>query len=375
MAVVKQVPFAPSSPFTLGVELEFQILDRVTLELVPRAGQLMALLAGQAESKVAREFLQCMIEVHTGVCRNVGEVEEDLRRTVGMAEKAAAQCGSLLFASGIHPFARPATQNVTDNGRYVRIMEELQLVGRQFIVQGLHVHVGMADRETAIRVADVMQPYLPLLLGLSASSPYFAGEDTGFCSYRTKLFEALPLAGIADFHGSWQAYEEEILMLHRAGVIREIRDLWWDVRPSPYFGTVEIRVCDMPSRFDDVLALTAFIQALAVFIGGHPEVGSSRINVPLLRYNKWQACRHGLAGEFCDPFGLLADSRRPLQWSVRRMLDVLAPVIDELGSAGWCARIHGILEQGTSTDRQRRLTAGGSSLPGMMQKMHEEFWT
>lgn len=371
---MKRVPFTRSDPFTLGVELEFQILDGVTFELVPRAEQLLAWMRHTAKSRVAFEFLQSIFEIQTGVCRNVAEVEKDLRHTVGLAEEAAATFGSLLFASGMHPFARPAAQKVTNSERYVRIMDELQLVGRQFIVQGLHVHVGMADRETAIRTADVAQAYLPLLLGLSASSPYFAGEDTGFCSYRTKLFEALPQAGIADYHGSWQAYEEGFLMLRRAGIISEIRDLWWDVRPSPYFGTVEIRICDMPSRFDDVLALTAFIQALAVYIVERKMAGA-RINPQLLRYNKWQACRHGLEGGFCDPFQLLSRSRRSLRWSVDRMLRILKPVFEELGTEGWCGRISGILEQGTSADRQRRLFAEEESLSRMIERMHGEFWT
>ena len=371
---MKKVHFAPSDPFTLGVELEFQILDRVTLELVPRAEQLFAMLRDKAQSRIAYEFLQSVFEVQSGVCRNVDDVESDLRHTVGIAEAAAEKCGSLLFASGIHPYAHPAAQKVTNSERYVRIMDELQMVGRQFIAQGLHVHVGMPDRETAIRVADVAQAYLPLLLGLSASSPFFAGEDTGFCSYRTKLFEVLPLAGIADFHGSWQAYEEEVLMLQQAGIIKEIRDLWWDVRPSPYFGTVEIRICDMPSRFDDVLALTGLIQAIAVFIAER-KIAGARINPQLLRYNKWQACRHGLEGAFCDPFQLLSRTRRSLRWSVQQLLHTLQPVIQGLGSGRWCGRINGILEQGTSTDRQRRLFAEDGSLPAMIGRMHKEFWT
>jgi glutamate---cysteine ligase / carboxylate-amine ligase len=370
---MKQIPFAQSDPFTLGVELEFQILDRVTLELVPRAEQLLAKLRHKARSRVAYEFLQSIFEIQTGVCRSVADVEKDLRHTVGLAEEAAEKSGSLLFASGMHPFASPAAQKVTNSKRYARIMDELQLVGRQFIVQGLHVHVGMADRDMAIRVADVAQAYLPLLLSLSASSPYFAGEDTGFCSYRTKLFEALPLAGIADYHGSWQAYEEELLMLHQSGIIREIRDIWWDVRPSPYFGTVEIRICDMPSRFDDVMALTTFIQALAVYIAERKMAGA-RINPQLLRYNKWQACRYGLEGEFCDPFQLLSRSRQSLRWSVQQMLHILKPVIEGLGTDRWCGRISGILEQGTSADRQRRLFAEEGSLPCMIGRMHEEFW-
>lgn len=371
---MQQVPFAQSEPFTLGVELEFQILDRLTLELVPRAAQLLSLLPDPVKPRVAYEFLQSVFEVQTGICRNVEDVERDLRRTIAMVEEAAEKSGSLLFASGVHPFSRPGEQKVTNSERYVRIMDELQLVGRQFIAQGLHVHVGMPDGESAVRVADVVQAYLPLLLGLSASSPFFAGEDTGLCSYRTKLFEALPMAGIAEYHGSWKAYEEEILMLQNAGIIREIRDLWWDVRPSPSFGTVEIRICDMPARFSDMLALTGLIQALIVFIAER-GINAERVNPQLLRYNKWQACRYGLEGDFCDPFRLLSPVRRSLRWSVERMLHILAPQTARLDMDRRRGGIRAILDRGTGTDRQRLLLAETGSLTSMIERLHGEFWS
>ena len=367
------IDFARSEPFTLGVELEFQILDTRTLDLVPRVEQLFSRFREPEKSRIAHEFLQSIFEVQTGVCGHIAEAEKDLRYIIEVAEEAAGLCGCQLFAAGIHPFALPSAQKVTDNERYLRIMDELQHVGRQFISQGLHVHVGMGDRDTAIRVVDAIQAYLPLLLALSTSSPFFAGEDTGFCSYRTKLFEALPLAGIADYLGSWDAYTREIMMLQNAGIIREIRDLWWDVRPSPYFGTVEIRICDMPSRFDHIMALTAVIQALAVFIA-EGRVTGGRISPQLLRYNKWQACRHGFEGGFCDPFHLLSGNQQSVGWSVNRMVEVLEPVMLDLGSGQWRDTISLIFDQGTSADRQRRLFAEHGSLPAMITHLHKEFW-
>lgn len=370
---MKQVQFAASDPFSLGVELEFQIVDRSTLDLVPRAEQICAHLPETSHSRFAFEFLQSIFEVQTGVCLNVDDVETDLRRTIKLAETAAEKCGSYLFSTGIHPFALPAAQKVTESERYLRIMDELQHVGRQFITQGLHVHVGMPNRETAIRVADAIQIYLPLLLALSTSSPFFSGEDTGFCSYRTKLFEALPLAGIADYLGNWERYEEEISMLQAAGIIQEIRDLWWDIRPSPHFGTVEIRICDMPSRFGDIIALTAVIQALAVFISEGALPGR-RINPQLLQYNKWQACRHGFEGGFCDPFHLLSKNQQSVGWSTARMVELLSPVMQKMRTGKWVPQLHLILEQGTSSDRQRRLFRDHGSFRSMIAAIHEEFW-
>lgn len=368
-----RVEFMRSDPFTLGVELEFQILDPNTLDLVPRAAHLFDQIPAPENRKIAMEFLQSIFEIQTGICNSIAEVEQDLCHTVRVAEEAAYACGCFLFASGIHPFALPERQLVTENERYQRIMEELQYVGRQFITQGLHIHVGMPDGDTAVRICDVIQGYLPLFTAMSTSSPYFKGEDTGFQSYRTKLFEALPLAGIADYLGSWRAYEGKMLMLHRAGVIREVRDLWWEVRPSPYFGTLEVRVCDMPSSFQDILALTAFIQAMAVFLFRRQDY-RERIDPQLLRYNKWQAARYGLDGSFMDPLGLLTGERMRTRMAVDRLLSALAPIMRELDSAKWCSRIQHILDKGTSADRQRELVARYETYKNMILKLHKEFW-
>jgi len=368
------IEFLKSDPFTLGVELEFQILDPNSLDLVPRAGQLFDQVPSPEREKIAYEFLQSIFEVQTGICSSVAEVQKDLRQTARVAEDAAYACGCLLYAAGLHPFARPNAQIVTDNERYLRIMDELQFVGRQFISQGLHVHVGMADRESAVRVCDCIQGYLPLLLALSTSSPYFKGEDTGFQSYRTKLFEALPLAGIADFLGSWKTYEDKVLMLQQAGIIKEFRDLWWDVRPSPYFGTVEIRICDMPSNFNDILSLTAIIQALAVYIIEY-QLSPVPVDYQILRYNKWQAARYGLEGRFSDPLGLLEHKQQSVREAVERLLDVLQPTMEMVGSAQWTDGIKNILRKGSSTDRQRQLVAEYKTFKNMIFKLHKEFWT
>ena len=223
---MKQISFEQSAPYSLGVELEFQILDAQTLNMTPKAAEMLALFPQPENDHVTGEFLQSLFEVQTGICASVNEVEQDLRHIVEVAENVARQCGCVLFASGIHPFALPEEQKVTENKRYLRIMNELQYVGRQFISQGLHVHVGMNDRETAVKVCDVIQAYLPLLLALSTSSPYFTGDDTGFHSYRTKLFEVLPLAGIAEYLGDWESYENMVNMLLEAGVIKDACDLW-----------------------------------------------------------------------------------------------------------------------------------------------------
>lgn len=370
---MKRISFEKSAPYTLGVELEFQILDIETLNTAAKADEMLAMFPKPEHDHVAGEFLQSIFEVQTGICANVDEAELDLRHMVEVAEDVSRQSGNLLFASGLHPFALPSDQVVTDNERYLRIMKELQHVGRQFISQGLHVHVGMSDRETAIKVCDVIQGYLPLLLALSTSSPYFTGEDTGFQSYRTKLFEALPLAGIGEYLGSWESYKKMVRMLLGAGVIKDTCDLWWDVRPSPYFGTVEIRICDMPSYFSDVIALSAFIQALVVYVS-EEDFPRERINPQILRYNKWQASRHGLNGVFTDPFSFFSDTQQTARASVLEILKFLEPVMVGLGSASWADRIRHIIYNGTSSDRQRELVNEHGSLKDMVAQLQSEFW-
>jgi carboxylate-amine ligase len=371
---MESIAFTRSAPYTLGVELEFQVVDQETLDLVPMAEILLAEMDKRFVGRTAREFRKSILEVLTGVCRDVDEVADDLRHTINAVEKLARGEGCLLLASSLHPFANPNDQELADSERYHRIMEELQLVGRQFITQGLHVHVGMDDKEQAIRVCDTMQAYQPLLLALSASSPFFKGEDTGFSSYRTKLFESLPLAGIAGFIGSWRAYEEEINLLKASEVIKEIRDLWWDVRPSPGFGTVEIRGCDLPGCLSEILAMVALIQVLAAELseGNSPH---RQVSPQLLRCNKWQAARHGLEGRFTDPLGLLSVATQPIRKAILQLLDLLQPRFVSFGTEQYLATLHTILKKGSSSDRQRELYRKNGSFQGMITRLHDEFWT
>lgn len=369
---MQEVVFAGSKPYTLGVELEFQILDQQTLDLVPRAPALLSKVPLTVTDRVTPEFIRSILEVQTGVCASVAEVADDLRHSITLLEEIAAAHNCLLYSASLHPFAEPADQVLSVGDRYERILEELQLVGRQFISQGLHVHVGIPDREAAIAVCDVLQIYLPLLLGLSCSSPYFRGEDTGLCSYRTKLFEALPLAGIAGYLGSWQAYIDEIDLLRRTGVIKETKDLWWDIRPSPGFGTVEIRICDLPVRFIEVLGLTSIIQAFAAAVV-EGIVVPLPVSPQLLCANKWQAARHGLDGRFYDPLGLLPTATQPVRQAVHQLLLLLQPFFQRFGGRGLEA-IHGLLAGDISAERQRRLMKQYGSFTTMITNLQNMYW-
>ncbi|MCI5150570.1 MAG: YbdK family carboxylate-amine ligase, partial [Candidatus Electrothrix sp. MAN1_4] len=353
---------------------EFQLVDCQTLDLVPRIKSILEELVPEGSDRIVPEFFQSIIELQTGICSSVHEVAADLSQVIHIVEDIARSEGCYLYSTSLHPFADPFTQVLSKGERYQRIMDELQQVGHQFIAQGMHVHVGMPDGDTAIKVCDTMQPYLPVFLALSSSSPFFCGQDTGFQSYRTKLFEALPLAGIAGYLGNWQGYTQEISLLHAHQAIKGLKDLWWDIRPSPEFGTVEVRVCDLPSRFYSILGLTAAIQALAVYLA-EEDVSSYPISLQLLKYNKWQAARHGFQGRFVDNYGLLGGEDVNLGQAAERLLHLLHPVTERLQTTLYIQELYKILEQGTGADQQRRLAQGEKKkFKEMILNLRNDYW-
>lgn len=363
------INFRPSLPFTLGVEVEFQLLDRETCNLVPRAPALLQAVPESLKPRIKQEFIQSMIEVNTEICAGIPGVRQNFTALCKTAEQLATHQHCQLYATSLHPFALVDDQKLTDHDRYRRIMSELQLVGRRFITQGLHVHVGLPDGETAINVFDHIRLYLPILLALSASSPYYENEDTGLRSYRTKLFEALPMAGMPEGLNNWKHFSKVMDLLTGTGIITDLRDLWWDVRPHPDFGTIEIRICDLPSSFREIIALVALIQALVKTLATHPP--SPAPNMQVLRSNKWQAARYGLDGTFVDP----ANARRlPMADAVRNLLALTAVAADELGTAADIAVIDDILRRGSSADRQRRLFDESHNHVSVIRTIHEDFW-
>ena len=298
--------FISSSSYSLGVEIEFQILDERDLKLVPFAPMLLDQSPQILRPRLSLELIKSILEIQTGICADLRDVENDLLQTISLAEELAAANDFILYAASLHPFALAAEQERSEDERYERIMEELQILGRRFISQGLHVHVGIPDGDTAVKVCNLIQAFLPIFLVLSCSSPFYQSKDTGLMSYRTKLFEVLPLAGIYEHFNDWNHFGNEIDNLMNHGIINGFRDLWFDTRPNPDFGTVEIRVCDLPVKFTDILALVALIQSCVVWLA--EEIKDEKpLRQFLLKANKWQAARHGLDGRFIDPTFLLGD--------------------------------------------------------------------
>ncbi len=365
--------FTPNEHYTIGVEIEFQVISKKTLNLVPLAPVLLKNSPDILAPRITHEFIQSILELQTGICKNVQDVENDLMQTCSMAEELAEDNDCLLFASSLHPFAKHTDQVLTENERYQKIMGELQILGRRFISQGLHVHIGVRDGDTAMRVCNILQLYLPLLLALTTSSPFSNSQDTGLLSYRTKLFESLPLAGIYSYFPDWQKFTDQVELLQGYGVIGSLRDLWWDARPSPQFGTIEIRVCDLPGRFSDILAIVAFIQALIAQIS-EERMQHDPPNMLILRANKWQAVRHGLDGFFIDSSGYLSNERISMRKAIELLLVKIQGYADQLFGDDYLKKIERILLCGTSAMYQKQIYKETGSLQKVISQLHQEFW-
>ncbi len=360
--------FRPSKPLTIGVELEFQLLHPQSLALIPAAPSVLVLVADSQKERIKEEFIQSMVEVNTKVCENVQMVQEELADVCRSLETIAEKAGCLLHASSLHPFSPPQEQHLTQGERYRQLMEELQEVGRRLMTQGLHIHIGVPDGPTAIKVFDQIRAYLPIFLVLTTSSPFFEARDTGLHSYRTKLFGALPRTGIPEAFGSWGNYCQLVESFKEAGVIRQIRDIWWDVRPHPDFGTIEIRICDLPCRLDEIVAMGAMVQATVKAIMRDTLRGL--MSREMILSNKWQAVRYGLQGYYVAPSGL----RLNLSEAVEELLEVLEPVARELGSFDFLSPIKRILSIGASSDRQRALYYESRDFCQMIKEIRKEFW-
>ncbi len=365
--------FTSNENYSIGVEIEFQVISKKTMDLVPLAPVLLENSPALLAPRITHEFIKSILELQTEICRNVRDVENDLMQTISMAEELAEENDCLLYASSLHPFAKHTDQVITDNERYQKIMEELQILGRRFISQGLHVHIGVRDGDTAIRVCNILQLYLPLLLSLSTSSPFSNGQDTGLLSYRTKLFEVLPLAGMYSYFTDWQHFNKEVEILKSFGVIQSLRDLWWDARPSPEFGTIEVRVCDLPGRFSDILAIVAFIQALVAYIA-EERLHQEQPDMLILRANKWQAVRHGLDGFFIDESEHLSKERIPIRNAIELLHSKIMNYAEQLNGVEYLNEIQRILLCGTSAMHQKEVYEETGNLQKVISQLHQEFW-
>jgi len=337
--------------FTVGVEEEFQIVDPNTWELRSHVSELLASSAPVLGEQIKRELHQSIVEVGTKICQDVGELRTEIFRIRRELTGAAERVGLAVAAAGTHPFSDWKDQILSPGQRYESIVEELQQLARSLLIFGLHVHVAVPDRQAAIDLMNEARYFLPHLLALSTSSPFWMGRDTGLKSYRTTIFRRFPRTGVPDQFGSWSEYEEYVKMLVDLRCIDDGRKIWWDVRPHPIFGTLEFRVCDVPTRPEVAVMLGALCQAIVVKLYRLRErnLGFRLYARSLIEENKWRAARWGIDGKLID-FGKRAEV--PMRELALELMAFVDDVVDELGSREAISYITTVLREGTSADRQ-----------------------
>jgi len=342
------------------------IVDQQSMELVSAIEQLMGAVPAETEGRVKPELMQSVLEIATDVCRNVPEAGgqlEDLRRRV--RETAESQ-GLTIGSAGTHPFARPEDQKIVEADRYREIVDALRFVVRQELLFGLHVHVGIDHPEKAIHVANGMRVHLPILLALSANSPFWRGSPTGLMSSRTPIFKQLPRVGIPPRFDNWSEYQARIEFMVEAGAVADYTYVWWDVRPHPNLGTVEVRVCDAQTRLTHTVALAALIQAMCKELAESYESGYQLGTFPreVLEENKWLAARYGLDGTLID---LPKPRRVGAADLARRLAERLLPHAQELGSEREFEGIEDMIEGGTGAHRQLAEWQGSRDLKALVR--------
>ncbi len=363
-----------SVPLTLGIEEEYQIIDPETRELTSYVQQLLD--EGRVlGSQVKQEFLQSQVEIGTHICRSVDEAREEIRRLRRTLLDIAESAGVCLASAGTHPFSIWSDQVISDSGRYVEFVEDMQQVVRNLLTFGMHVHVGFNDtpmhRDLMITIMNQARYFIPHILALSTSSPFWMGHDTGLKSYRTIVFKAMPRTGLPmEFH-SWSEYERFVRTLARVGALgRGVRDLgdatriWWDIRPHPRYTTLEFRIADAATTLDEVICIAALFQAVVAKLVKLRQNNMSWCvyRRDLIRENKWRAVRYGVEGDLID---FVHEEEVPFADLIDDLVDLLDDVVDELGSREAVEYARVIARNGSSADRQLRvyrdrLAAGAS---------------
>ncbi|MCR4525038.1 glutamate--cysteine ligase [Kocuria rhizophila] len=356
------IDFEISDNSTLGVEWEVALVDRDSGELAQRAQEVLEAVVSEYPElgedgdhpQVTGEFLQNTVEMVTGVCQNVPEALEHLSQTQDRIREVTDPRGLEIFAAGTHPFSDWADQPVVDAERYYKVLDRAQYWGRQMVIFGLHVHVGVDHRDKALPVLDGLMNYYPHLLALSANSPYWCGHDTGYASQRAQLFQQLSTAGLPFHFDSWDEYEAYVADLIATDVIEETSENRWDIRPVPRFGTVEMRVCDGPSNLREVGALTALTQCLVESFSRTLDQGGSIPVMPPWHHqeNKWRAARYGLDAVVIKD---AQNHQTPLTEDLTDVLNRLEPLAAELGCAQELAYVETMMSGEAGYLRQRRI--------------------
>lgn len=363
--------FNGSEEPTIGVEVEMQIVDAKTLDLASRIYDILERVPQSMSERVKPEFLQNTVEINTNICHTLEQVREDLQGLIQLVSGIASDLGLGLLCAGTHPLSSWKDQEVTPDERYRRLLEEFQILGRRLSICGFHVHIGVSDGDKAVAVLNILRGYLPHLLAISTSSPFWSGYDTGMCSSRIKIFEVLPTAGLPPRMKNWREFVGLVETLVSTKTIETTREIWWEARPHPAFGTIEVRVCDSPSTLDDMIIITALIHALVVHLcalydkGALPEMPLRQ----LVEENKWHAARHGLDGRFIDYYSPKTIGIRD---AIRSLVDSLRDTADSLGTRSHLHKVEEIMQRGTSAHQQRETYRRTGSLKQVIIDLMEK---
>ncbi|CAN5687186.1 carboxylate-amine ligase [soil metagenome] len=358
--------------FTLGIEEEYQTIDPETRDLRSHVStEMLAHGKLQLEERVKAEMHQSVIEVGTRICHNIQEAKEDLYDLRRNMIRLAEENGLRLVAGATHPFSDWRSQEIYPDPRYARVVEDLQLVARSNLIFGLHVHVGIEDREAAIRIMNSIRYFLPHILALSTNSPFWLGMETGYKSYRAKVFENFPRTNLPDTFSSYSEFEQYVNLLIKTNCIDDAKKIWWDVRPHPYFSTVEVRICDIPLSAPESIAIAALIQATACKLWHLHACNQDfrQYGRALLMENKFRAVRYGLDGLMID-FG--KQSEVPARDLILEYLDFVKDAVEELGSQNEINYIHTMLERGSGADRQLKVFRETGDLKAVVDYMATE---
>jgi carboxylate-amine ligase len=361
----------PIPTFTLGIEEEFQVIDPNSRELKSHIQEMFAEGEKRLKDEIKREMHDPVIEVGTPICRNISEARREITRLRKEIITLVRESDLRIAAAGTHPISHWKNVAITSNERYDRLVYELQMLARANLIFGLHVHVAVEDPETRVQLMNAARYFLPHIFALSVNSPFWCGQNTGWKSYRAKVFDRFPRTGIPDYFRALSDYEEYVDILVRTNCIDNPKKIWWDVRPHPFFPTLEYRICDVPMRLDETICFAALFQAITAKLYKlyRQNMGWRLYRRSLLNENKQRAARFGIEAKLIDfgrreevPFGMLLDE----------LLEFVDDVVDELGSRNEVYYAREIMKNGTGADRQLRVFSERSDLKDVVDYIVKE---
>lgn len=357
--------------FTLGIEEEYQVVDPETRELRSHLQTMFEQGEATLQDQIKREMHQPVIEVGTNICADIAEARREVTKLRTEVIRLARQNGLRIAAAGTHPFTHWSSVPITDNERYAKLIYDLQMVARANLIFGLHVHVAIEDPDTRIHIMNAVRYFLPHIYALSVNSPFWCGTNTGWKSYRAKLFERFPRTGIPDYFGSSAEFDDFIKTLVMTGCIDNGKKIWWDVRPHPTFPTLEYRICDVPMRIDETICFAALFQAVTFKLWRlfNRNQGWRLYRRSLIAENKQRAARWGLDGKLID-LGKRAEV--PTHELFQELLAFVEDVVDELGSRDEVDYVHQIFKHRTGADRQLKVYEETGSLQAVVDYIVSE---